>query len=446
MTITSNFSQIESSSYPEETGSQFNWQNCWYPISFIKDLPSDRPLGFSLYDEPFVIFRDGEGKLNCLQDRCSHRAAKLSKGQILDGKIECSYHGWQFDGEGKCTKIPQLPRSAKIPHNSCVKSFEIIEKQGIVWMWRGKQEDADESSIPTVADMDDPSFVSSDYTLDLPYDRSYFIENVVDPSHIFISHEKTFNARQAAQPLKMEVLELNETGFKGRYSIKIGDRNSATDLNFIAPNLVTYRIVYPHKISGAILYSLPTGTGKCRIIIRNYTNKPDWKLKFQPRWMEHWYRSHFVEEDLSLVVEQQKEINRLGKSLQELYLPLKTSDLFVVEYRRWLDKYGNNLPYYQGYTTSKTRKKIIQDSQEPAPLDRLRRHTEICSSCSKAYENTIKVKQIGIGMAIVFAAIAIVTDGSKIEIVAVLLSMLSLVTTLVAQKIKTHFEQAYTRH
>jgi nitrite reductase/ring-hydroxylating ferredoxin subunit len=36
------------------------------------------------------------------------RLAKLSEGQIVDGKLECLYHGWQFDGEGKCVKIPQV--------------------------------------------------------------------------------------------------------------------------------------------------------------------------------------------------------------------------------------------------------------------------------------------------------------------------------------------------
>ncbi len=162
--------------------------------------------------------------------------------------------------------------------------------------------------------------------------------------------------------------------------------------------------------------------------------------------MEHWYRSQFVEEDLSLVVGQQEEIKRLGKSLEKLYLTLKTSDLFVVEYRRWLDRYGHCFPYYQGFTTSKPAAKIAADDRQTAPLDRLRRHTEICSSCNKAHQMTIKVKQAGIAIAIAFAFIAILTDGSKIEIVSVLLSLFSLATTLVAQKIKTHFERASTRH
>ena len=36
------------------------------------------------------------------------RLAKLSEGQLVDGRLECLYHGWQFEGKGKCVKIPQV--------------------------------------------------------------------------------------------------------------------------------------------------------------------------------------------------------------------------------------------------------------------------------------------------------------------------------------------------
>jgi phenylpropionate dioxygenase-like ring-hydroxylating dioxygenase large terminal subunit len=47
----------------------------------------------------------------CLPIDRSIRLAKLSEGQIVDGKLECLYHGWQFDGDGKCVKIPQVSLS-----------------------------------------------------------------------------------------------------------------------------------------------------------------------------------------------------------------------------------------------------------------------------------------------------------------------------------------------
>ncbi len=90
MTLTPN--KPETAPLPEAE-QEFNWKNCWYPVTFSQDLPNNRPYGFTLYDEPLVLFRNGEGKLVCLTDLCPHRAAKLSDGQIIDGQIECLYHG-----------------------------------------------------------------------------------------------------------------------------------------------------------------------------------------------------------------------------------------------------------------------------------------------------------------------------------------------------------------
>ncbi len=61
-----------------------------------------------------------------------------------------------------------------------------------------------------------------------------------------------------------------------------------------------------------------------------------------PPWLNHiLIRNKILEGDLQLVVEQKAQIERLKKNLKEVYLPLKTSDTLVVEYRKWLDKFGH---------------------------------------------------------------------------------------------------------
>ncbi len=444
MTITPNKAKTEQSTTTlpiSESEEQFNWKNCWYPVTFLQDLPKHIPYSFTLYDDSFVIFRNQEGNLACLCDRCPHRAAKLSDGQVIEGKIECLYHGWQFGNDGQCLRIPQLPEDAKIPVNSCVQSYPIVERQGIVWMWRGKEELANEKDIPTVEHFDNPTVVSSDYMIDLPYDQTFFIENALDPSHLFISHEGTLNSRKYAQPLEMEVIEVSCQGIQGRYRKTKSPNKNWTRLNFVAPNLVTYRNSFSDKIGGAALYSLPLGKGRCRIIIRNYKNISTWKLKIQPRWFEHWYRNKFLEEDLPLVVGQQTQVNLLQQSIKELYLPLKTSDIVLIEYRKWLDKYGSLLPFYQGYETSQNIEKQSVDIG-----DRFSRHTQICGSCSRAYQITKQVKQILIGVAILMAGLAILKDGSWIEILSVFASLLAVILAVFADKVKTKFERSYTRH
>ncbi|MEO0870189.1 MAG: Rieske 2Fe-2S domain-containing protein, partial [Cyanobacteria bacterium J06642_11] len=69
---------------PNTDEPQLNWRTCWYPIAFAVDVPADKPYGFSIFAEPFVLFQDGEGQLVCLLDRCPHRLAKLSDGQVIE--------------------------------------------------------------------------------------------------------------------------------------------------------------------------------------------------------------------------------------------------------------------------------------------------------------------------------------------------------------------------
>lgn len=195
---------------------EFNWRECWYPVCFVQDLPGKGLYNFSIYEEDFILFRNKQGDLVCLTDRCPHRAAKLSDGRMIDGKIECLYHGWQFGSFGECLHIPQLPKDAKVPVNACVPFYKVVEKQGLVWMWAGEQENADEHTIPTIPQLDKPGFVHNDKISDLPCDIGYVMEHMLDPAHIHIAHHGNQGDRKKAQPLEMEVVECSVQGFQGR--------------------------------------------------------------------------------------------------------------------------------------------------------------------------------------------------------------------------------------
>lgn len=148
---------------------------------------------------------------------------------------------------------------------------------------------------------------------------------------------------------------------------------------------------------------------------------------------------------MSVVVGQQAEIKRLEKSLKEIFLPLKTSDTLVIEYRKWLDKFGSSLPYYQGYSTSKN---VISDrcDRKSVQPDRFTQHTLICSSCNRTYQTTNLLKQILVGVAIGMAFLAMIADNFWNQIGAVSASLLAVALAVVAQKVKTKFERSYTRH
>lgn len=430
---------IETPIAPKEE-QEFNWRESWYPVCFVQDLPKNRPYSFSIYDEPFVVFRNYSGQLVCLTDCCPHRAAKLSDGQIIDGKIECLYHGWQFGSEGECLHIPQLPTDAKIPHNACVKSFKVIELQGMIWMWAGAAELADSDRIPTIPKLDQPGFIYSDKITELPCDIGYVIEHMLDPAHIHITHHGYQGNRQKAQPLEMEVIESSIEGFRGRFRDTKLPNQTWRYLDFIAPSLAHLHFPIPERgwFFGQAFYFFPLGKGKCRILTRSYRNFVTWQVKLTPRWWIHLKQNNIVAQDVSILLGQEAEVERLGQNIKEIYTPIPTCDTFAIEYRKWLDRYGTSLPFYRGYATSKGGKNT--DESRDGKIEPYFRHTEFCNSCQGAYQATKQVKQTCVGIAIALLALAILTDASWLEIAAVSGAMVAVITAVLASQIKTKFE------
>ena len=69
----------------------------------------------SVFGEPLVLWRsEDDGTVHCADDVCPHRAAALSEGRLRDGKLECYYHGWQFDGKKVCCFNPSSVRTHSI--------------------------------------------------------------------------------------------------------------------------------------------------------------------------------------------------------------------------------------------------------------------------------------------------------------------------------------------
>lgn len=425
-----------------------DWRNLWYPVSFLEDLPRDRPSAITLYDEPLVLFFDGEGRLSCLQDKCAHRAARLSDGQIVDGRLECLYHGWQYGADGKCLRIPQLADRLAIPEKACIRRFPLEIKQGLVWIWAGDPEMADPSSIATTQALDDPSVTKLDFQMDLPYDQSYFIENVIDVAHIHIAHHGVRGGgdRAAAKPIRFEILESSISGIRAELgSMDDGGQTQNSVLkralvDFIAPNLIRYTTEYRNEslISGLDLYSLPLGKSRCRMFYRKYANFTSWKESWKPRWLEHWTQCLILQQDMNVVIGQYEAIERAKGGLGKLWLPLKTSDKLVIEYRKWLDKYGENLPFYRGFSTSK------QSKEDPfvarASSDRYSLHTKICGTCDKTYRrinNSIRALWIAVT---ILAALGIVTAGSAVSTTSVVLVLGSMIGIAALNRMKIQFE------
>lgn len=111
--------------------------NQWYVILESKELKKNKPLKLTRFNEQLSLWRDENNEVCCIADQCCHRGVSLSCGKIIDGKLECPFHGFIFDKTGKVTLIPANGKNAPVPESMKVKSYKTFEDYGLIWIWWG---------------------------------------------------------------------------------------------------------------------------------------------------------------------------------------------------------------------------------------------------------------------------------------------------------------------
>jgi len=164
--------------------------NRWY-VAGLSEEVTDKPLGRRLLDEPVVLYRKSDGTPVALEDRCCHRQAALSLGDIEGDNLRCGYHGLLFDGTGQCVEVPS---QKAIPPGARVKSYKTQEKQGFLFVWMGDQEMVDTASPYEHAFIDRPGWTTQNAQFHAKCNYRLLIDNLLDVTHLTYAHKSTIGA------------------------------------------------------------------------------------------------------------------------------------------------------------------------------------------------------------------------------------------------------------
>lgn len=163
-------------------------RNAWYVAGWSAEFQGGlSPIEITA--QRMVFFRNAAGKLKALEDRCPHRLLPLSKGKLVGETVQCGYHGMTFNGEGACVRVPGQDNT---PASAQVRTFPVVERHGVVWVWMGSADLADEADI-----FDIPEFTSPDWHphhgghLHIKAHYLNVAENLVDPAHVSFVHPTT---------------------------------------------------------------------------------------------------------------------------------------------------------------------------------------------------------------------------------------------------------------
>ena len=105
--------------------------NQWYAVLPSKAVKKNQITGVKRLNSELAFFRDGNGKLGCVADQCTHRGAALSKGKVVGSCVQCPFHGLEFDKSGKCAFIPANGKASTADISRYnVQSFPVKEYGG----------------------------------------------------------------------------------------------------------------------------------------------------------------------------------------------------------------------------------------------------------------------------------------------------------------------------
>ncbi len=167
-------------------------KNCWYVAAWSHEV-GDALLARTLLGEPLCIFRDGQGQVAALADRCAHRGAPLSMGKKEADGLRCMYHGVKFDVSGQCIEIPG---QARLPPAMCVRAYPVVERNAWIWVWMGDPMLADPAAIPDCWSLGHSQW---------PYKPGYYhyqaphmliCDNLLDFSHLAYLHPTTLGGTE----------------------------------------------------------------------------------------------------------------------------------------------------------------------------------------------------------------------------------------------------------
>ena len=322
----------------------------WTPIGSIYNLPDISSIKIS--DKEYCIWKDNNNNFNVVDDICPHRLAPLSQGRVTGNFIECGYHGWKFNSNGRCISVPQEDYAFVKPKNLNINSYLTKQTGDILWAC------LDHNIINDLGFIErDDILMNSDitYIREVPYSWNYLLENFFDPAHIPFAHHglQSFRDDATSIPIVLEKFTKNELIVRFK-DITAGKKREGK---------IIYKSPYIYKLykkcdkdkcndcdnwnNDLTILCVPVTTGKSRVFMCNDKRRqPDMSMQdispSQLRKKQHTMSSKFFNTDDYLVHKQ--EINQSKLNLK--YNMPTNSDYSVKLIKKWMDKYHPDWVYH----------------------------------------------------------------------------------------------------
>ncbi|MET0951760.1 MAG: aromatic ring-hydroxylating dioxygenase subunit alpha [Aeromicrobium sp.] len=186
-------------------------RNQWHAVCPSSFVPAGGMKKLTRLGEDWILFREPDGTLRMLADRCPHRGAPLSLGQHLGDRVACLYHGVQVDGTGTVVSVPGMPGCA-LEGKTIVRSLPVQEVAGAVLAYFGDEQHPEPCDItlpePLVDDGVEAYLCYAEWNA--PW--RYTLENLLDPMHGAFLHRNSHSMSGGQTSARFRIRE-TDRGF-----------------------------------------------------------------------------------------------------------------------------------------------------------------------------------------------------------------------------------------
>ena len=114
----------------------FTWKvTGWWQIGWSQEFPVGEVRPLRYFDEDLVAWRGEGGDLHVLEAHCQHLGAHIGYGgKVVGDCVQCPFHHWEFDADGRCRRIPA---ACEIPAFARQMAFPAVERHGGVFVFNG---------------------------------------------------------------------------------------------------------------------------------------------------------------------------------------------------------------------------------------------------------------------------------------------------------------------
>lgn len=159
----------------------------WHPIAISEKLKPGAKRPVRILNEDLTLYRGESGRAYLVGGRCAHRLTVLHTGWVQGDEIRCMYHGWKYDGMGRCTEGPA--EKASPPTAVKIAGYPVHEYCGLIFAYLGDGP-APAFDLPRRDSLERPDRILYQSQQMWPCNWFQKVENALDPVHVSFVHHK----------------------------------------------------------------------------------------------------------------------------------------------------------------------------------------------------------------------------------------------------------------